>query len=135
MQAIDRRSRVLEKIRVQGFASLMDLAKEFEVSESTIRRDLELLEDAGNAKRTHGGAFYTGESPKLQHFDRNQSVNWKKKESIARTAATLIEESDTILLDGGSTTYELARLLVGRPLQIVTAGRPKSGWGGRSRDS
>jgi len=123
--AEDRRSRVLELVRVRGFASLPDLAGELNVSESTVRRDLDYLEDSGVARRTHGGGvFYTGPSPKLSHFDLKQSVEWDKKRQIATEAAKLIEDGDTVLLDGGSTTYELARALAGRPLQVVTNSLP-----------
>ncbi len=122
--AEERRSRLLEFVRQEGFASLPALASEMQVSESTIRRDLDSLEESGSAKRTHGGVFYTGPSPKLQHFDQRQKTHWEKKQAIAATASQLIEDGDTILLDGGSTTYELARLLVGRPLQIVTNSLP-----------
>jgi DeoR/GlpR family transcriptional regulator of sugar metabolism len=68
--------------------------------------------------------FYTGPSPKLAHFDQRQSLNWDKKRQIAVAASGLIDDNDTILLDGGSTTYELAQLLVGRPLQVVTNSLP-----------
>jgi DeoR/GlpR family transcriptional regulator of sugar metabolism len=68
--------------------------------------------------------FYTGPSPKLAHFDQRQSLNWDKKRQIAVAASQLINDNDTILLDGGSTTYELAQLLVGRPLQVVTNSLP-----------
>ncbi|MBP86406.1 MAG: DeoR family transcriptional regulator [Planctomycetaceae bacterium] len=122
--AEERRSRLLEMVRLRGFAALPDLAGELAVSESTVRRDLDHLEETGEAKRTHGGAFYTGPSPKLQHFDQRQQTHWDRKRAIARAAAELIEDGDTILLDGGSTTYELARLLVGRPLQVVTNSLP-----------
>ncbi len=124
MLANDRRARLLELIRLEGFASLPELAGELGVSESTVRRDLEQLEESGAAKRIHGGVCYTGPSPKLTHFDRIQSRNWELKRRIASRAASLIEEGDTILLDGGSTTYELARLLVGRTLQVVTNSLP-----------
>jgi DeoR/GlpR family transcriptional regulator of sugar metabolism len=120
----DRRSRVLELIRQRGFASLPALAQELAVSESTVRRDLDFLEESGVAQRTHGGVFYTGPSPKLAHFDQRQSLNWDKKRQIAVAASRLIDDNDTILLDGGSTTYELAQLLVGRPLQVVTNSLP-----------
>src|SRR5438067_13919235 len=120
----DRRNRVLELIRQRGFASLPDLAETLAVSESTVRRDLDYLEEIGVAQRTHGGVFYTGPSPKLAHFDQRQSMNWDKKRQIAAAAARLIDDNDTILLDGGSTTYELAQLLVGRPLQVVTNSLP-----------
>jgi DeoR/GlpR family transcriptional regulator of sugar metabolism len=122
--AEDRRSRLLELIRLRNFVALPDLAQQLQVSESTVRRDLDFLEQAGTAKRTHGGVFYTGPSPKLAHFDLRQKTQWDKKKLIADAAAKLIEDGDTILLDGGSTTYELARLLVDRPLQVVTNSLP-----------
>jgi DeoR family transcriptional regulator, fructose operon transcriptional repressor len=122
--AEDRRSKLLELVRVRGFASLPDLASSLAVSESTVRRDLEVLEDTGALQRTHGGVFYTGPSPKLSHFDIRQQANWSKKRRIALAASRLIDDGDTILIDGGSTAYELAQLLVGRPLQIVTNSLP-----------
>src|SRR6188768_1765720 len=120
----ERRNRLLELVRVRGFAALPDLVDALGVSESTVRRDLDFLEETGVARRTHGGVFYTGPSPKLAHFDQRQSSHWDKKRRIAATAARLIEDNDTVLLDGGSTTYELAQLLVGRPLQVVTNSLP-----------
>jgi DeoR/GlpR family transcriptional regulator of sugar metabolism len=120
----DRRGKLLEVIRTKGFASLPALAETLGVSESTVRRDLDFLEESGVAQRTHGGVFYTGPSPKLVHFDQRQALNWDKKRQIAVAASRLIEDNETILLDGGSTTYELAQLLVGRPLQVVTNSLP-----------
>jgi len=94
------------------------------VSESTIRRDLDSLEASGTAKRTHGGVFYTGPSPTLDHFELRQSQQWEKKREIAEAASRIIRDGETVLLDGGSTAYELARLLVDRPLQVVTNSLP-----------
>jgi DeoR/GlpR family transcriptional regulator of sugar metabolism len=122
--AEERRNRLLEVIRTRGFAALPDLAEHLAVSESTVRRDLDFLEEAGAAKRTHGGVFYTGALPKLPWFEEREPAQWAKKQAIAARAAELIEDGDTLLLDGGSTTYEVARLLVGRPLQIVTNSLP-----------
>jgi DeoR/GlpR family transcriptional regulator of sugar metabolism len=122
--ADERRGRLSEFIRQRGFASLPELAGQLAVSESTVRRDLDFLEETGVARRTHGGVFYTGPSPKLAHFDQRQSSNWDKKRRIAAAAARLIQDHDTVLLDGGSTTYELAQLLVGRPVQVVTNSLP-----------
>jgi DeoR/GlpR family transcriptional regulator of sugar metabolism len=124
MIAEDRRTRLLEVVRRKGFASLPDLAQTLDVSESTVRRDLAHLEQEGSARRTHGGAFYTGPSPHLTHFDQRQSTEWDKKKAIAVMASHLIDDGDTVLLDGGSTTYELAMLLVNRPLQVVTNSLP-----------
>ncbi len=124
MLAEERRSRLLEFVRLRRFASLPELAEQLEVSESTVRRDLEHLERRGSTRRIHGGVLYAGSSPKMPHFDARQSARWAQKRAIAEKAAELIEDGDTILLDGGSTTYEVARLLVGRPVHVVTISLP-----------
>jgi len=94
------------------------------VSESTVRRDLESLEEAGEARRTHGGVYWTGQTDTIETFRSNRDDGWPRKQAIGRLAASLIEDGDTILLDGGSTVYELARLIVNRPLQVVTNSLP-----------
>ena len=124
MLAEERRDRLLELIRLRRFASLPDLAEQLAVSESTVRRDLDQLEEQGSARRIHGGVLYTGISPKLPHFDAQQPGQWEKKKAVAAAAVSLVEDGDSILLDGGSTTYEVARLLVGRPLHVVTTSLP-----------
>ena len=60
-----RRNRLLELVRSQGFAGLPNLSDLLKVSESTVRRDLDFLEQQQVVRRTHGGVFYTGPSPKL----------------------------------------------------------------------
>ena len=119
-----RRSRLLELVRVRRFASLPELAEQLAVSESTVRRDLDHLEEQGTARRIHGGVLYTGDAPKLPHFDARRPHEWSEKRAIAAKAVELIDDGDTVLLDGGSTTYEVARLLVGRPLHVVTTSLP-----------
>ena len=119
-----RRTKLRELIRGRGFVSIPDLREAINASESTIRRDLDFLEEQGEAKRTHGGVFCTGPSAGLQVFADRRVGHWEKKRQIALAAASLIEDRDTLLLDGGSTTYELARQLIGRPLQIVTNSLP-----------
>ena len=124
MLAEERRNRLLELVRAGRFASLPELVDTLDVSESTVRRDIEYLESQGCARRIHGGVLYTGTSPMLPHFDARQSVQWEQKKAIATRAVELVEDGDTILLDGGSTTYEVARLLVGRPIHVVTTSLP-----------
>jgi len=120
----ERRSRLLELVRVRRFASPRDLARELDVSESTIRRDLDQLEEDGAARRIHGGVLYTETSPRPPHFDARQRQNWAQKQAIAQRTVGLIEDGDAVLLGGGTTTYEVARLLVGRPLHVVTNSLP-----------
>mgnify|MGYP006278174923 CR=1 FL=1 len=120
----ERRSRLLDLIRIRGFAALEELVRELGVSESTVRRDLDALEEQGSAKRTHGGVLYAGGMPRLAEFDERQPAHWAAKRAIAAKAASLIGDGETVLLDGGTTTYEVARLLVGRSLQVVTNSLP-----------
>ncbi len=119
-----RRTKLRDLIQSRGFASLGELADTLQVSESTIRRDLDYLESSGTARRTHGGVFWTGGSDTLRVFETRRDTDWSAKAAIGQMAAALVEDHDTILLDGGSTTYELARHLVGRPLQVVTNSLP-----------
>jgi len=124
VQNHERRSRLLDLIRLRGFAGIEELVRELGVSESTVRRDLDALEEKGAARRTHGGVLYAGGLPRLAEFDDRQPANWGAKRAIAALAAELIGDGETVLLDGGTTTYEVARLLVGRPLQVVTNSLP-----------
>jgi DeoR/GlpR family transcriptional regulator of sugar metabolism len=120
----ERRSRLLEIVRKLQFASLPQLVEYLGVSESTIRRDLELLEEQGLTRRIHGGVIFVGSAANLPHFEDLEPAQWNLKKAIAQSAAALVDDGDTVLLDGGSTTYELARLLVGRPLHVVTNSLP-----------
>lgn len=124
MMVEERRNRLLEYVRQRRFASLPELVEAMQVSESTIRRDLEQLEEQNSVKRIHGGVLYAGSSPRLPHFESRAPARWEQKLAIARCAAQMIENGDTVLLDGGSTTFEVARLLVGRPLHVVTTSLP-----------
>jgi DeoR/GlpR family transcriptional regulator of sugar metabolism len=124
MLAQERRQQIVEMVRVRGFASLPELAEALSVSESTIRRDVDLLKGQGTASRIHGGVLYTGTLPNIPHFEAREPARWEQKRAIAQKAVELVEDGETILLDGGSTTYEVARLLVGRPLHVVTNSLP-----------
>ena len=124
MLAETRRRRLLELITRQGFATLDELVRVLRVSESTIRRDLESLDLAGSVKRTHGGAVYAGEVRSMPAFDERTGTAVAEKRAIGQAAAALLEDGDTVLLDGGTTTLEVARALIGRRVQVVTNSLP-----------
>lgn len=124
MLAETRRRLLLDLIAKRGFASLPELVESLGVSESTVRRDLESLDQAGAIKRTHGGAVCSDDGRTLPAFDERTTTAMAEKRAIGRTAAQLIDDGDTVLLDGGTTTYEVARALVGRPVQVVTNSLP-----------
>lgn len=117
-----RRGNILEIIESKGFVSLQELIDELGASESTVRRDLEHLDRNGQIRRTRGGAAYIGES--LTAFDDRRQKAVSEKQRIGRAAAELIESGETIILDGGTTTLEVARHLAGKSLQVVTNSLP-----------
>ncbi len=124
MLAETRRRLLLDLIAHQGFATLEELVKAVGVSESTVRRDLETLDLAGSVKRTHGGAVFSGEVRSMPALEERQHAATAEKQAIGRATAALLDDGDTVLLDGGTTTYEVARALVGRSVQVVTNSLP-----------
>jgi len=131
----ERRQKVIDLISERGFIGLSDLAKELEASESTIRRDLDYLDEQGFIKRTHGGAVYQADNAALPALEERAQRELDEKRQIAQAAAARIHDGDAILLDGGTTTLEVARQLVGRPLQIVTNSLPIANLFASSRET
>jgi DeoR family fructose operon transcriptional repressor len=120
----ERRQRVLDLLAERGFVALTDLAQMTQASESTIRRDLDFFAEKGLLKRTHGGAVFVNDRETLPPLEDRSQLKIDEKRDIARLAASRIRDGDSVLLDGGTTTLEVARLLVGRPVQIVTNSLP-----------
>jgi DeoR family transcriptional regulator, fructose operon transcriptional repressor len=119
--AKSRKAHILERISAEESISVADVAETLGVSEMTIRRDLAELEKEGHLKRVHGGAVSSfGRSNEPPYALRNaQSIS--AKQAIARAAADMVAEGDSVALDGGSTVYEVARLLSGRRgLTVIT---------------
>ncbi len=120
----ERRQKVLELVNERGFVALGELAKTLNASESTIRRDLDYWHQHGLVKRTHGGAMFREDAQGMPALEDRTSREIEEKRQIAQAAAVRIQDGDSILIDGGTTTLELARILLGRPLQIVTNSLP-----------
>ena len=105
----ERRSRILERLQIQGRVLASDLLDEFDVSADTVRRDLRELDQAGLLRRVHGGALpRAGDTTRFPERERRAP---EAKASIARRAAGLVRDGQVVLLDGGTTTLELARAL------------------------
>lgn len=121
MLANQRRKKILELLREDGAAKVTNLSKIFKVSDVTIRHDLEKLEKDGFVTREHGGAFLKEVESLVRSFALINKSNMDMKAVIGKHAAGLIEEGDTIILDSGSTTTEVAKNLVGRKnLTVIT---------------
>jgi DeoR family transcriptional regulator, fructose operon transcriptional repressor len=128
MLIAERQSRLQDLIARRGMCDLDTLAAELRVSQSTIRRDLDALEHRGLVKRTHGGVIWVGDArepgSRPYAFGQRTEVQLDAKRAIARAARQLVQPGQTILIDGGTTTYYLAQQLLGTPLQIVTNSLP-----------
>lgn len=124
MLLVERRQRVLELVRRQGFITLNDLADTVEASGSTLRRDLDHWQDQGLVKRIHGGAMFVGDATSLPSLEERTAQQLDEKRLLAHAAAARVRDDESVLLDGGTTTLEIARLLVDRPVQVVTNSLP-----------
>jgi DeoR/GlpR family transcriptional regulator of sugar metabolism len=131
----DRRKQVLELVKGRGFITLTDLAQEVGVSESTARRDLDHWQGRGALKRVHGGAMSAEDGQGLPALEARAHSQVAEKRRVAQAAAGRVRDGEAILLDGGTTTLELARCLVGRPLQIVTNSLPIANLFANSRET
>jgi DeoR family transcriptional regulator of aga operon len=98
--------------------SVNELARRFGVSAVTVRADLKALDDIGALVRVHGGALPRGESDELP-IDIKQNFHRAEKTRIAAAAVEHIEDGQTIILDSGTTTAEIARLIRGRKLHAL----------------
>ena len=121
MLANQRRDKIIELLKEDGSAKVIDLAKLFKVTEVTIRQDLEKLEKEGLVLREHGGAFLKNVEAQVRAFSLANQDNMDKKERIANKCMEFIENGDTIILDSGSTTTEIAKKLRGlKSLTVIT---------------
>jgi DeoR/GlpR family transcriptional regulator of sugar metabolism len=102
-----RRQQILAQLRaLQMELSVEELAKKFQVSALTIRRDLEQLEAAGAILRTHGGSVLRSTVESVYH--RRVALNFELKQAIGRAAAKEVKSGDAILINDGSTPFHLA---------------------------
>lgn len=119
----ERLDQILDLMEEKGRASVSDLSKRFEVSTVTIRNDLAELERQGRVVRTHGGAMIRPDSIQEPAFSLRQRIRSSEKERIARAAAGLVRDGDSIALDASTTAWHLARLLKDRhELTVITNG-------------
>ncbi len=117
----ERRDRILELIRERKKLTVNELCSLLNVSAATVRGDLRDLDRAGLLVRTHGGAIERSRARFEQVSSQRSTEHLAAKQTIAKRAACLVEEGETILLDTGTTTAELAkRLLDLKRLTVVT---------------
>jgi DeoR/GlpR family transcriptional regulator of sugar metabolism len=116
-----RREKILDLIKEDGHAKVLQLSKIFKVTEVTIRQDLEKLEKDGYIEREHGGAYLKNVGVLVKNMSLQNQENLEEKATIARKAVEYIHNGDTIILDSGSTTTEIAKQITGfKNLTVIT---------------
>ncbi|WP_068617618.1 DeoR/GlpR family DNA-binding transcription regulator [Paenibacillus tuaregi] len=120
-----RKTRILTELEREGKVMVAPLAEQFCVSMETIRRDLQVLERQGYLRRVYGGAvkssFRSDEAP----YTQRQNMHAAEKKAIGGRAAGLVKDGRTIVIDGGTTTLEMAQAISGRTgLTILTGSIP-----------
>ena len=119
MSAADRHEQILEVLERDGRLSVSEFSAHMDVSEMTVRRDLQVLEERGALARVHGGAVPVQSRSYEPPFAVRALRNAEAKRRIGEAAAALLQDGETVVLDGGTTMLEVARALRGRELRVL----------------
>lgn len=118
---VDRRDKILQKINSKGTVRVDELSKEFDVSTVTIRNDLEFFEEKGLIHRTYGGALLRNNVYNDPSLEEKKKLNVEEKKRIGEYATGMVKDGESIILDSGTTTKEIAlRLKRKKDLTIMT---------------
>lgn len=118
-----RHSEILEQLQRNQFVVVRELAKEFGVAESTIRRDLEDLEQKKLIQREYGGAVLVSDVSPEPPFQERKILHREQKAVVGKLAAEQIVDDETIFIDGGTTTeFIIPHILNRKGLTVVTCG-------------
>lgn len=109
--APERRRWILARLAVTGFLAVPDLAKELDVSDMTVRRDLRRLEENGEVLVVHGGVRLPHAHLRSTAFVTRAQTQADEKTQIARHAASMVGDDDAVAVDAGTTTYPIVQLL------------------------
>lgn len=112
---------IVQMVNTRGSVKVSDIMKYLDVSDMTVRRDLQELEESGELKRVHGGATSIHNYPvqELSHIDK-QIIHLEEKTLIAKVAADLVEEGDTLFIGPGTTMELFAEYVSLKNIRIVT---------------
>ncbi|MBQ8439623.1 MAG: DeoR/GlpR transcriptional regulator [Clostridia bacterium] len=121
MLAIERRREILARLTANGKVIVSELAKDFEVTEETIRRDLDKLDKEGLASKTYGGAVSKLNASVDLPYNIREGVNVVQKQQIAQRIADLIEDGQRVMIDSSSTAlYAIKKIKEKSNLTIIT---------------
>jgi len=124
MRSVARQRRIRELFATEEFIDSETLCRKLGVSDSTIRRDLIELERGGLLRRVYGGAMSIETRNEALDFGRLSTISHEEKERIGKAAAAMVRDGQNLILAPGSTVVEVAKNLLGRPIQVVTNSIP-----------
>ncbi|MCP3031350.1 DeoR/GlpR family DNA-binding transcription regulator [Halobacillus sp. A1] len=122
MLTAERHQHILELLQKHHTIKLKQLVQHTQASESTIRRDLDQLEQSGKLHRVHGGASLRHATSVEPTIDEKYTKFHPEKKLIAEAAASLVRDGESIFIDAGTTTYEMISYLSGKDITVVTNG-------------
>ena len=125
LSAVERRSLISQMVVEKGKVYLSDLVEQFQITETSIRRDLIILEANGDLKRIHGGAISVLGNSRTESFIEKMRLNSSAKQRIGKAAAALVKPHDVVLFDSGTTTLQIikqipAELRLSTSITLVT---------------
>ncbi|MFQ5637591.1 MAG: transcriptional repressor AgaR [bacterium] len=121
LTTVERRSEILDILQRDGNVRVQEIGKRFNVSEVTIRNDLKVLGQKGLVHRTHGGAISSNYFVRDLPVEDKRKKHIEEKRRIGKRAAELVQDGETVILDSGTTSMEIARNLGNKKnLTIIT---------------
>ena len=115
-----RRESIYQIIQDQKMVKVSDLSEETGVTKMTVRRDLEFLEKKGLIERIHGGAILSNRGLLEPLFSQKSMLHRQEKDAIAKKAASLVQDYETIFINSGSTSLRLFHEITAKHVKIVT---------------
>lgn len=116
----ERHQLIMEILESQNVVKVLELVTATNSSETTIRRDLQLLEEGGQLKRVHGGAKVIRKIMPELSLTIKENIHIEEKKKIAKWIGALIKENEVIFIDSGTTTYQVLPYLKGKKIRVVT---------------
>ncbi|MGI9274842.1 MAG: DeoR/GlpR family DNA-binding transcription regulator [Endozoicomonas sp.] len=120
MLPVERREHILSYVEEKGCANIEEMASKFDVSQMTIRRDIRTLEQEDKLRVTYGGAVSKSFLMEDIPYEKKNAVNIEEKKSIASEALKHVREGQIVLLDAGTSTMALAKMLMRMKVTVIT---------------
>src|SRR3569832_2413116 len=129
LSATGRQRQIVELLRDRPFASVRELQQRLGVSAATVRRDIDKIDEAGEARKVYGGisALDGAAQARIAYakpYDENRDLEVEAKRQIAAVAATMVRDGDAFIVHGGSTCFHLGVKLADRNIRLFTNSMP-----------